>query len=104
MLYNDEVHSYEQVVSTLKKVLVVDDKKSYEYAAIVDKEGRSAIKRSKKSECESIKNKVEVTNNFFFFMFNCLNQIKSNRSINFCVRYLKRATCQAQYQLHSRRK
>jgi hypothetical protein len=60
MLYNDEVHSYEQVVSTLKKVLVIDDKKAFEYAAVVDKEGRSAIKRGKKSECDAIKGKVEV--------------------------------------------
>jgi hypothetical protein len=61
MLYNDEVHSYEQVVSTLRKVLVIDDKKAFEYAAIVDKEGRSAIKRGKKAECGMVKTKVETT-------------------------------------------
>ena len=60
MLYNDEVHSYEQVVSTLKKVLSVDEKKSYEYAAIVDKEGRSTIRRAKKTECAQTKHKVET--------------------------------------------
>lgn len=59
MLYNDEVHSYDQVTSTLRKVLVIDDKKAFEYAAIVDKEGRSAIKRGKRLECETVKNKVE---------------------------------------------
>ena len=59
MLYNDEVHSYEQVVSTLKKVLNIDDKKAFEYAAIVDKEGRSAIKRGKKVDCLNVKEKVE---------------------------------------------
>jgi E3 ubiquitin-protein ligase UBR2 len=41
MLYNDEVHSYEQVVNTLRKVLNIDDKKAFEYAAIVDKEGNN---------------------------------------------------------------
>lgn len=59
ILYNDEVHSYDQVTSTLRKVLVIDDKKAFEYAAIVDKEGRSAIKRGKKIECETVKDKVE---------------------------------------------
>lgn len=62
MLYNDEIHSYEQVVSTLRKVLNIEDKKAFEYAAIVDKEGRSAIKRGKKGECALVKEKVEVNN------------------------------------------
>ncbi len=61
ILYNDEVHSYEQVVSTLRKVLTIDDKKAFEYAAIVDKEGRSTIKRGKEMECEQVKSKVETT-------------------------------------------
>ena len=61
MLYNDEVHSYDQVVSTLRKVLSCDEKKAYEYAAIVDKEGRSTIKRAKKIECTQTKTKVETT-------------------------------------------
>lgn len=69
MLYNDEVHSYEQVVSTLRKVLSIDDKKAFEYAAIVDKEGRSAIKRSKMTECASVKEKVEVDE--FSILFFC---------------------------------
>ncbi len=64
MLYNDEIHSYEQVVTTLRKVLNIDDKKAFEYATIVDKEGRSAIKRGKKSECLAIKEKVEVIKKF----------------------------------------
>ncbi len=59
MLYNDEVHTYEDVTGTLRKVLLVDDKKALEFAAVVDKEGRSAIKRGKKSECQTIKEKVE---------------------------------------------
>lgn len=61
MLYNDEVHSYDQVTTTLRKVLIIDDKKAFDYAAIVDKEGRSAIKRGKKVECENVKTKVETT-------------------------------------------
>lgn len=60
MLYNDEVHSYEDVTGTLKKVLIIDDKKALEYAAVVDREGRSAIKRGKKADCQKIKEKVEA--------------------------------------------
>jgi E3 ubiquitin-protein ligase UBR2 len=59
MLYNDEIHSYDQVINTLKKVLSVDDKGAFEYAAVVDKEGRSTLKRGKKDNCDAIKSKVE---------------------------------------------
>ena len=48
MLYNDEVYSYEQVVVTLREVLSMEDKKVLEYATVVDKEVRSAIKRGKR--------------------------------------------------------
>ena len=59
MLYNDEEHSYDQVIGTLKKVLSCDEKGAYEYATIVDKEGRSALKRGKKELCAQIKSSVE---------------------------------------------
>ncbi len=59
MLYNDEEHSYDDVTGTLRKVLLIDDKKALEFAAVVDKEGRSAIKRGKKTECQTIKEKIE---------------------------------------------
>ena len=72
MLYNDEVHSYEDVTGTLRKVLGIDDKKALEYAAIVDKEGRSTIKRGKKADCQAIKEKVEVSGTILdrFFISN----------------------------------
>lgn len=60
MLYNDEVHSYEDVTGTLRKVLLCDDKKALEYAAVVDKEGRSAIRRGKQADCQKVKEKVEL--------------------------------------------
>lgn len=65
MLYNDEVHSYDQVTSTLRKVLGVDERGAFEYATIVDKEGRSALKRGKKEDCVDMKRKVEVSFNQF---------------------------------------
>jgi hypothetical protein len=65
MLYNDEIHSYDQVISTLRKVISVDDKAAFEYAAVVDKEGRSALKRGKKEDCLQVKAKVEVNIVFF---------------------------------------
>lgn len=68
MLYNDEIHSYEDVTGTLRKVLGIDDKKALEFAAIVDKEGRSAIKRGKKADCQLVKEKVEVSSLLPFFL------------------------------------
>ena len=60
MLFNDEIHSYEQVTRTLKAVLGVDDNRALEYATSVDRDGRSSIKCGKKSTCEHVKNHVEV--------------------------------------------
>src|SRR5690606_26099029 len=59
MLYNDEVHSYDQVTHTLKKSLNIDDKVAFEYAAVVDREGRSALRRGKRDECATLKTKVD---------------------------------------------
>lgn len=43
----------------MKKVLRIDDLKAFEYATIVDNEGRSALKRANKKQCEEIKTGVE---------------------------------------------
>jgi hypothetical protein len=59
ILCNDEIHTYEQVCGTLMKVLNIDNKKSYEYASVVNREGRSAIKRGTKSECLQVETNVK---------------------------------------------
>jgi hypothetical protein len=85
MLYNDEIHSYDQVISTLRKVINVDDKGAFDYATIVDKEGRSALRRGKKEDCLQIKAKVEVKfksfieNDVLFYKIKCAFFLTSPR-------------------------
>ncbi len=74
-MFNDEIHSYDQVVRTLKRVLNVDDKRAFEFATVVDKEGRSSIRHGKKAQCDHVKSQVEV----------CFSRKFSRFVINFVV-------------------
>ena len=44
MLYNDESHSYEEVITTLTEAIGCTRQQAFQFAAVVDKEGRSSIK------------------------------------------------------------
>lgn len=59
MLFNDEVHTYEQVISSLKKAVECTSKEALEYATIVDKEGRSTVRKGNERDCERAKNVIE---------------------------------------------
>ncbi|XP_030854338.1 E3 ubiquitin-protein ligase UBR2 isoform X2 [Strongylocentrotus purpuratus] len=59
MLFNDEVHTYEQVISSLKKAVECSRKAALQFATIVDKDGRSAVRRGNERDCERAKNVIE---------------------------------------------
>ncbi|XP_052273758.1 E3 ubiquitin-protein ligase UBR2-like isoform X2 [Dreissena polymorpha] len=59
MLFNDEVHTYEQVISTLQKAVDCTHKAAVDYATTVDREGRSAVKCGTYAECERVRGQVE---------------------------------------------
>ncbi len=63
LMYNDEIHSYDHVVSTLKTSVGCDDKKAFTYATVVDKEGRSVIRRGTKAICTKVHDKIQTTDN-----------------------------------------
>ncbi|XP_055331894.1 E3 ubiquitin-protein ligase UBR2-like isoform X2 [Paramacrobiotus metropolitanus] len=59
VLYNDETHTYEQVISTLCRTLECNHEEALEYATVVDHEGRSPVKFGSYADCERVKNFIE---------------------------------------------
>ncbi|KAK3092305.1 hypothetical protein FSP39_001069, partial [Pinctada imbricata] len=59
MLFNDEVHTYEQVISTLQRAVDCSHKKAIEYATTVDREGRSCVREGTFSNCEKARHVIE---------------------------------------------
>lgn len=69
MLYNDEIHTYDQVTTSLKKAIRCNDQEAMDFATIVDREGRCMVKMGSREECDEVKAIIEVltfdTNNAF---------------------------------------
>lgn len=52
MLFNDEVHTYDQVIEALRRAVNRQAKEALELATIVDKEGRTSVRNAAYRECE----------------------------------------------------
>ncbi|CAL1529462.1 unnamed protein product, partial [Lymnaea stagnalis] len=59
MLYNDEVHTYDQVINILQRAIDCTQRQALEYATIVDREGRSCVRMGTFEECNSVKLTIE---------------------------------------------
>lgn len=59
MLFNDEIHTYEQVIKTLQRAIDCVEKEAIDYATLVDREGRSIVKCSSFNDCNHVKGLVE---------------------------------------------
>ena len=55
MLFNDEIHTYEQVINTLTRAIECSPKEAIEYATTIDREGRSIVKCSTSQNCNTVK-------------------------------------------------
>lgn len=60
VLYNDETHTFEQVIMTLTRVMKCDHRDSVELVTLVDREGRALIKCSSFQVCDKLKNDIET--------------------------------------------
>uniref|UniRef100_T1FY98 E3 ubiquitin-protein ligase n=1 Tax=Helobdella robusta TaxID=6412 RepID=T1FY98_HELRO len=60
MLFNDEVHTYDQVTSALKQAISCSKHVAYDIATTVDREGRCVVKVGNMSECSRVKQVIEV--------------------------------------------
>ena len=54
MLYNDEVHTYEEVEKMLKRSINAQPDQAKGYAMIIDRMGRTLLKEGTKTECENV--------------------------------------------------
>ena len=60
VLFNDEVHTFDEVIMTLTKALDDCDRtKAINYVSLIDKEGRALVKCSQFQQCNEVKRVVE---------------------------------------------
>uniref|UniRef100_A0A0P4WDX2 E3 ubiquitin-protein ligase n=2 Tax=Scylla olivacea TaxID=85551 RepID=A0A0P4WDX2_SCYOL len=59
MLYNDETHTYDQVISTLEKAINCSQKDAVAFATSIDREGRCIVKCSNFQNCSQTKSTME---------------------------------------------
>lgn len=58
VLYNDEHHSYDHVIYTLQRSVNCDHTEAQTHTALIDKEGRRAVKRGALSVCQQAKDLI----------------------------------------------
>ncbi|KAG8443710.1 hypothetical protein GDO86_009037 [Hymenochirus boettgeri] len=58
MLFNDEVHTYEQVIYTLQKAVNCSQKEAISFATTVDRDGRRSVRHGDFQSCEQAKNVI----------------------------------------------
>ena len=61
VLFNDEIHTFEEVISSLVRALPCVARDAKEFAHTVDREGRATIKVGRFEDCKKVKNIVERT-------------------------------------------
>ena len=55
MLYNDEVHTYQQVTDALQRACGINEMQATDHAARVDREGRSPVRVGTEEDCDEVK-------------------------------------------------
>lgn len=59
MLFNDEIHTYDQVITTLSRAIECSQKEAIDFATTIDREGRSIVKCSPFPVCQQVKTLIE---------------------------------------------
>lgn len=59
VLFNDETHTFEQVISTLTRVIKCSQKDAIEFVTNIDREGRAVVKCSGFQHCNELKSEIE---------------------------------------------
>ncbi|KAI4878590.1 hypothetical protein NFI96_016707 [Prochilodus magdalenae] len=59
VLYNDEHHSYDHVIYALQRAIGCDPSEAHTHTALIDKEGRRAVKRGPLRSCEQVKELIK---------------------------------------------
>lgn len=59
ILYNDETHTFEQVIQTLTSIVKCTQKEAIEYVTSIDREGRAVVKCASFEICKKLKEDIE---------------------------------------------
>ncbi|XP_011302105.1 E3 ubiquitin-protein ligase UBR2 [Fopius arisanus] len=59
VLFNDETHTFEQVISTLARVIKCTQKEAIEFVTNIDRNGRAVVKCSDFQHCNELKSDIE---------------------------------------------
>lgn len=59
VLYNDEIHTFEQVINTLTRILKCNQRNAIEFVTNIDREGRAVVKCSTFQHCYDLKEEIE---------------------------------------------
>ncbi|RZF37437.1 hypothetical protein LSTR_LSTR013673 [Laodelphax striatellus] len=59
VLYNDETHTFEQVINTLARLIKCSQKDAIEFVTNIDREGRAVVKCSTFQHCTELKSEIE---------------------------------------------
>lgn len=59
MVFNDEVHTYDQVIQTLNRAISCSQREAIDFATAIDREGRSIVKCSQFKTCETARSHIE---------------------------------------------
>ncbi|XP_035910320.1 E3 ubiquitin-protein ligase UBR1 isoform X2 [Anopheles stephensi] len=59
ILYNDETHTFEQVIQTLTSIVKCEHKTAIEFVTSIDREGRAVVKCASFEVCKKLKEDIE---------------------------------------------
>lgn len=59
VLYNDETHTFDQVITTLTRFIKCPQRTSIDFVTSIDREGRAVVKCASFVECKDLKDEIE---------------------------------------------
>ncbi|UJR10060.1 hypothetical protein I4U23_014282 [Adineta vaga] len=60
MLFNDEVHTYDQVINVLSRAIQCTKQEGHEFASLVDREGRTVIRIGTVEQCREAQQTIRI--------------------------------------------
>ncbi|KMZ10270.1 uncharacterized protein Dsimw501_GD15711, isoform A [Drosophila simulans] len=91
VLYNDESHTFDQVIQTLTKIAKCRPKDAMEIVAAIDREGRAVVKCDTFEECNKLKVSIE---NQMILPTSLLSTARNNQSLRTSVLHVGAVACQ----------
>ncbi|XP_030564536.1 E3 ubiquitin-protein ligase UBR1 isoform X1 [Drosophila novamexicana] len=91
VLYNDESHTFDQVINTLTKIAKCRHRDAMEIVAAIDREGRAVVKCDTFKECNELKTAIENQN---IPPSGLLNNARHSQSLRTSVLNINSVACQ----------